>query len=171
MTRSLASTFALFLFATCASAGAADIVGIATVIDGDTIEIHGERIRLAGIDAPEAAQLCQTTKGQPWRCGQQAALALAGHLSQRTVHCVPTGRDQYRRVLAYCRVKGDDIGLWMVSSGRAVGYYDRDKRYGEAERTAVRRKIGIWQGAFERPHLWRKARRDAVKSHKQAVTN
>ena len=30
-----------------------DLQGVASVIDGDTIEIHGARIRLNGIDAPE----------------------------------------------------------------------------------------------------------------------
>jgi endonuclease YncB( thermonuclease family) len=42
------------------SAGSADnLVGQASVIDGDTLEIHGTRIRLWGIDAPESSQLCR----------------------------------------------------------------------------------------------------------------
>ena len=55
----------------------ADLQGVASVIDGDTIEIHGTRIRLNGIDAPESGQLCQDARGTAWRCGQQAALALS----------------------------------------------------------------------------------------------
>jgi endonuclease YncB( thermonuclease family) len=35
-----------------------DLIGQATVVDGDTIEIHGNRIRLWGIDAPESTQFC-----------------------------------------------------------------------------------------------------------------
>ena len=34
----------------------ATTVGTASVIDADTIEIRGERIRLVGIDAPESGQ-------------------------------------------------------------------------------------------------------------------
>ena len=52
------------------------IAGGASVIDGDTIVIRGERIRLLGIDAPEAGQTCRTAKGEEYRCGQKAALIL-----------------------------------------------------------------------------------------------
>jgi len=40
--------------------------GVASVIDGDTLEIHGTRIRLHGIDAPESAQLCERSSGKTW---------------------------------------------------------------------------------------------------------
>jgi hypothetical protein len=52
-----------------------DIAGFASVVDGDSIEIRGERIRLHGIDAPESRQLCtrpmgnagDAASGQAWR--------------------------------------------------------------------------------------------------------
>jgi endonuclease YncB( thermonuclease family) len=51
------------------------VAGVASVIDGDTIEIHGRRIRLWGIDAPEAAQRCMED-GALYPCGLDASRAL-----------------------------------------------------------------------------------------------
>jgi len=63
------------------------VTGVASVIDGDTLEIRGERIRLFGIDACESRQLCEDASGRPYRCGQQAALALADRIGRGTVRC------------------------------------------------------------------------------------
>src|ERR1039457_3463204 len=40
-------------------ATAHNLSGQASIIDGDTLEIHGTRIRLWVIDAPESNQLCR----------------------------------------------------------------------------------------------------------------
>jgi endonuclease YncB( thermonuclease family) len=48
-------------------------------------EIHGQRIRLHGIDAPEGGQTCLDAAGRNWRCGQRAALALQDLIGRRTV--------------------------------------------------------------------------------------
>ncbi len=68
----------------------ADIAGTATVVDGDTIKIRGERIRLHGIDAPESRQICRLD-GKPWRCGRDATNALAGMIASRAVACSGIG--------------------------------------------------------------------------------
>ncbi|HET9395053.1 MAG TPA: thermonuclease family protein, partial [Nitrospiraceae bacterium] len=75
----------VFLFLTGYAAHAGTIAGRASVIDRDTLEIHGERMRMLDIDAPESRQTCQDQDGAAWRCGQQAALALADWIGSRPV--------------------------------------------------------------------------------------
>ncbi len=70
------------------------ITGRASVIDGDTLEIHGQRIRLSGIDAPESSQLCRGDDSLQYRCGAKAANELDEHIASRPVSCEGVGRDQ-----------------------------------------------------------------------------
>jgi endonuclease YncB( thermonuclease family) len=65
----------------------ADVSGAPTVIDGDTIVVAGERIRLQGIDAPELHQGC-TAYEQEWACGRTSVESLREHLRGHQVECV-----------------------------------------------------------------------------------
>ncbi len=136
----------------------ADITGQPRVIDGDTLEIDGQRIRLHGIDAPEIRQPCYRDS-KPWRCGEAATKALAGKIGRHAVRCEERGRGRYGRTVAVCYAGGEDLGAWMVAQGLALAYrrYSMDYVDQEAEARAARR--GIWGTTFEKPWEWRKRQR------------
>src|SRR5271168_429931 len=97
--RLCAMIFALLLISDYATA-AEDLTGRASIIDGDTLEIHGTRIRLWGIDAPESSQLCRGEDSLQYRCGAKAANDLDAFIASRPVSCTPISLDQYGRTVA-----------------------------------------------------------------------
>lgn len=142
------------------TARADDIVGQASVIDGDTIEIHGARIRLWGIDAPESSQLCRNDDSNLYQCGRIAATALAGLFwaVKRPVTCSPIDRDQYGRTVATCSLgtAGPDIGHWLVANGHALDWPKYSKgKYEDAQRGAEKANRGIFAGSFVEPWQYR----------------
>jgi endonuclease YncB( thermonuclease family) len=150
------------LAAVISSAASADIIGRAAVIDGDTIEIHGQRIRLHGIDAPEKAQPCFDASGKSWRCGPAAANALDEFIGVSPVICRERDTDRYGRVVAACTVRGEDIGEWLVRSGNAMAYRRYSGDYVPAEQEAKNAKRGIWAGTAQPPWEWRAERRGGL---------
>lgn len=142
------------------SAALADpLIGRASVIDGDTLDVQGVRIRLHGIDAPEASQLCTRASGEHWRCGAGAANALADRIGQANVHCLGQGRDRYRRTIAVCTLRGEDLGQWLVASGWAIAEQRYSQAYVAEEEQARRFRRGIWAGDFDTPQDWRRTHR------------
>lgn len=134
---------------------APSIQGTASVIDGDTIDIRGERIRLDAIDAPESSQLCLDTSGKRYRCGHKSALALSDMIGRSVVSCEPKGRDRYKRTIAVC-FKGDtELNAWMVAQGWALAYRKYGIDYILEEDEARLAQRGIWAGSFEMPWDWR----------------
>ena len=133
--------------------------GTASVIDADTIEIRGERIRLVGVDAPESGQKCRSASAEFVRCGSIAANALDAWINRNPVTCDIEGKDRYGRALAECRVRGKSMQEWLVLNGYAVAYRSYSTAYVPAELKARKAKAGVWAGDFVAPWDWRQGLR------------
>jgi endonuclease YncB( thermonuclease family) len=110
---------AILLLLLPAMAQAADITGVPKIREGDQIQIGNHRIRLGGIDAPSADQLCLNTKGERWTCGVAARDELIKHSATRAGPATPAVTDRRGRTVARCEVDGEDIQKWLVrTAGR-----------------------------------------------------
>jgi endonuclease YncB( thermonuclease family) len=106
----MGATLAVLILGPRPVALADDLIGRASVIDGDTLEIHGSRIRLWGVDAPESSQLCRGGDSLQYRCGSKAANDLDAFIAGRPVNCLPMSLDRYGRTVATCSIGGTDLG-------------------------------------------------------------
>jgi len=141
-----------------------DLGGYASVIDGDTLTIDSERIRLSGIDAPEKKADCTIkATGERIACGERAGDVLRGLTGGRSVSCVRDGEDRYGRTLATCyaRQKGKriDIAGAMVRQGWALAYRRYSDRYVMDETAARLDGFGLWAMEFQNPEDYRREAR------------
>jgi endonuclease YncB( thermonuclease family) len=156
----IAALAAALIFTSMPDSFATDLVGQASIIDGDTLEIHGMRIRLWGIDAPESDQLCQDRGSERYRCGQKAANDLDAVIARRPVNCVEVDQDRYKPAVAVCAVAGIDLADWMVRSGLALDWPKYSQgNYAAAQDEARRAQWGMWGGRFVVPWRYRACRR------------
>lgn len=139
------------------SADSLDLVGIAYVVDGDTLEIAGRRLRLLGIDAPEGRQTCTDAKQRSYDCGQASTQALKKMVDRGETQCTGIKLDRYRRLLVNCWINGVFVNRELVRQGWAVGYGPGDFVAEEAE--ASSKRVGIWAGSFVRPKDYRRSSR------------
>ncbi len=135
---------AVLLFITLPALAASEvesITGSPRVIDGDTLEIDGTRIRLHGIDTPETKQTCQRDEID-WLCGQEASKALRDYVGGADLRCERLDTDRYGRMVAKCfQPSGTDIGEWMVSNGWAQ-YCTTPRPQGGAKVMPMKSKTG-----------------------------
>lgn len=141
-------------------AAAEDLRGVPVIIDGDTLEIAGTRIRLHGIDAPETKQECDIS-GASWDCGKDAKLMLTNATQGREIECRGGKHDRYGRLIAVCYVGNTDLNALMVRGGWALAYRQYSKDYVGDETDARANGRGIWRSQFVDPWEWRSAKRQA----------
>ena len=125
------------------------------VIDGDTIHVNNNKIRLHGIDAPEIKQKCMEN-GEEWHCGIKSKNALENLIFNQKVDCEISNIDKYRRFIATCFINNQNINQYMVVNGWAIAYRYYSIKYVEDEVKARKNKLGIWIGKFQEPYLFRK---------------
>ena len=126
------------------------------VIDGDTLEIRGERVRLFGVDAPELGQPWWDQDDEEKDAGELARDALAALIDGRRLSVKVLREDKYRRSIAIVKVDGRDVARLLVSQGKAFAA-PGSNRYRRTEGSAKRRKRGFWQGELIMPWDYRAA--------------
>ncbi len=132
--------------------------GTAHVVDGDTLRVGATRVRLSGVDAPELSQRCGP-QGRKVACGAIAAQWLRRRVEGRPITCQTVDMDRYARLVAICRVGGEDVGAAMVEAGWATAYRRYSLAYVEQEIRARAARRGIWALGFEPPAEYRRERR------------
>jgi len=130
------------------------ITGFPEIVDGDSIKIKGERIRLVGIDAPEMGQYCQDAAKKRYPCGWLAKQHLEDLVQNRLVTCRWQELDRYDRILGVCQAGDDNLNQLMVEDGWAFSYYS--SAYDYEQRLARDQKKGMWVWRVQQPQKWRR---------------
>lgn len=131
-----------------------DVTAKVFVVDGDSLELNGRRIRLMGIDAPEYYQTCFDENKTKYACGKESRTFLNSLVhNARKVDCRQKDTDIYNRALSVCFADGQNLNATMVQNGYAIIY--RSDLYKKEQKVAQKAKKGVWRGRFIRPEFWR----------------
>lgn len=145
---------ALFVLLSCGVAIAGP-QGAIRVIDADTFDVGGTRVRLFGIDAPEVKQPCQTSDGKTVLCGQWAAREVRRLYQGKSADCTKRDMDRYGRIVAVCRVLGRDMGADLVARGLAFAFRRYSMDYDLIEKGAAVKGVGLWAFEVQAPAAFR----------------
>tara|TARA_B100000953_G_C17821494_1_gene358714 strand:+ start:90 stop:548 length:459 start_codon:yes stop_codon:yes gene_type:complete len=126
------------------------------IIDGDTIELNGERIRFSGIDTPEPKQICTLDNIEIF-CGNLASIVLKEKIGNEIVSCErEPEKDFFGRTLGECFINDESLSKFLVRNGYAFAFIKYSKKFVEDEKYAKKNNLGLWAMEFEFPWDFRK---------------
>lgn len=139
--------------------------GLTRVIDGDSLKVGDNEVRLFGLDAPEYKQTCFDKENEEYNCGQISKKFLYDLANNKEVICYYAQKDIYNRFLGQCYLGEVSINEEIVKNGMAViyDYKTSSAKMDELESAAKASKIGIWQGSFQLPKEYRKSHKKHAK--------
>lgn len=149
-----AVTLSVMISCAAGPLSAQEVTGKPSVIDGDTIEIAGQALRLAGADAPPADWICGPAD-RKWRCGMEATMALEFEIAYHWVTCLPLPLQRGGVTLARCKVGPYNLAARTVLAGWAMAVGGNTFE----EDIARRAGKGIWRDGYVPPPRWRHARK------------
>lgn len=174
-TGTLSAALALLALAGAFSpAGAAELSGRPEVISGDTLVLAGTRLRLYGVDAPEAGQSCWLASGRAYDCGRISTTALMDLTAGVSITCRPRAAQAARTdktgktdetdntedtAYATCFAGGYDLSHGMTHTGWALAWPAAGTPYVRVQEAARKARRGLWRGAFVAPWEWRGGKR------------
>lgn len=131
------------------------VTGVATALKSYAFALGGYEVYLVGVDSVERPQTC-TVERRRWDCGVAALRHLEEVLYEGPVTCETLfGPDASNRVVAICELNGADLGARLIGDGFAVAMPNETTRYNALEAEARAAGIGLWQGDFTPPAIFR----------------
>jgi endonuclease YncB( thermonuclease family) len=153
MKRSIAVISLMLAVAT--PAHALTLTGVAEVIDADLLVLDGHRVFLLGVESVEEGQICGIDD-QPWECWPAAVRMLQTIAGEGEMTCeVISGPNFLSEVIAWCTINGEDVGARLVRSGFGLPILEETDAYLDEMEAAQAEGIGLWQGTFHDPAVWR----------------
>ena len=131
------------------------VTGVGVAMSGDLLTVSGSSVRLFGIAAPMAGELCETRFGVKYDCYRHATNVLQALIGSNPVRCVVTTTDRTGQQVGVCRVGGTDLAAALVARGWAFAYRRLTPAYVGAEAFAESHRLGMWAGKIETPWQWR----------------
>lgn len=137
------------------------IRGKCWVVDADDISVNGERIRLAGLDAPESDQIAVRWDGTEYPQGEVVKRMLCKKIGNKRVEVMVHEEDKFGRKIGTVFYGGKDINQFMVREGWAISAFG--EQYWEDEAFAYFNKKGMWRDkiAYD-PRAWKHGKKKRI---------